>query len=292
MIIKLYKLLPLFLTLFCFIACKKEYKKSSNIVNETWIGKKILFPPNPVFTQLLTDTVSFNFSQSTFKILTYADTIGCMGCKLQLDKWKEFISTVKSATAGKDTISFLFFFYPKDIEELNFLISSESFNYPICIDHNDQINKLNKFSSDRSFLLDKNNYVVAEGNPILDCNVKTSFLEIISRKKNPTTVLHTEAEIEDNVFDLGTFRKGEIKEVTAKIKNTGVNPLVIIDLTTSCGCIKTLFDKRPIPTGNVTQVIFKVKITEEGYFKKTVKVNGNINKPIIITIQGNVIERK
>lgn len=283
---KFYKLTVLSLALFLFTTCKVDNKKSASSITNKWDGKEIYFPKKIVFTSLLKDTTSFEFSQFKMKVLTYADTTDCMGCKLQLNKWNEFMATVKSAT--NDTIPFLFFVFPKDMEEMKYLIQSENFNYPICIDTNDQLNKLNYFSSDVSFLLDENNHVIAVGNPTLDLDVRNLYLEKITGKKHSVNSIKTTVEIDQFQTNLGTFGKSEVKEIPIIIKNTGNAPLVILEVNTSCGCIEALFDRQPISPMDETEIILRVKPTEAGFFKKTVRIRANIDETIALNLQGNV----
>lgn len=103
--------LAIFTLSLCLIACKQQ--KSVDAMAGKWLGKEIFFPEKSVFTRLVKDTAVLNISQATMKIVIYADTADCMGCKLQLNKWKEFMTAVSSATHN-DTIPFLFFIYLRD----------------------------------------------------------------------------------------------------------------------------------------------------------------------------------
>ncbi len=282
---KLYLLLSFSILLF-FISCKNE-NRNKEVIGQ-WYGKEILLPEKAVFTRLFSDTTKFEYKHSKMKIITYADTTNCMGCKLQLNKWKEFMTTVSAETT--DTIPFLFFVYPKDMEEVEYLIRSENFSYPICIDTNDQLNKLNHFSSDATFLLDENNRVIAAGNPTLDLDIRNLYLEKITGMKHSVNSIKTTAEIDRTQIDLGIFGKSEVKEIPVTIKNTGKTPLVILEINTSCGCITASFDKQPIRPGSKTKVKLKVTPTETGFLKKTVKIRANIDEVLIINIQGNVTE--
>ena len=285
---KLHRLTIYILVLSLLVACKQQKKKNVDAIADRWYEKEILFPEKSVFTRLLTDTTIFDYSKFNMKILIYADTTDCMGCKLQLNKWKEFMISVGAAT--NDTIPFLFFLYPKDIEEMRYLIQSENFDYPVCVDSDDLLNKLNKFSSDVSFLLDENNHVIVAGNPILDLETRDLYMEKITGKKAFSNPIKTTVNAEQVNFDLGTFNKTEIKEVSVKIKNTGNNPLVIFDVNTSCGCISTSFDKEPAKSGSKVEVKLKVTSNETGFLNKTVRVSGNFDKPIVVNIQGNVTD--
>lgn len=161
------------------ISCKKE----KNIINE-WQNREIIFPEKTTFIEFLNDTTGFYVPQSKLKVLVYADSTGCIGCKLQLSEWKEFIQYVDSITGRK--IPFLFFFYLKDTVEVKFLLEVEQFDYPVYIDSYDQLNQMNRFPTDilfQTFLLDENNRVLLIGNPIYDAVTKEKYLEKISNNE-------------------------------------------------------------------------------------------------------------
>ena len=66
-------------------------------------------------------------------------------------------------------MDFLFYFFPQDKKELLSILKNIQFNYPIYIDEQDELNKLNKLPTNQSFqcfLLDKDNKVVLLENPI------------------------------------------------------------------------------------------------------------------------------
>jgi hypothetical protein len=53
------------------------------------------------------------------------------------------------------------------MKELRYLTRRDKFTYPVCFDEQDELNRLNRFPSDmtfQTFLLDKENKVVAIGN--------------------------------------------------------------------------------------------------------------------------------
>ena len=155
------------LLLLTLTSCKDSQKrKISNLVNE-WDGKEIVFPSNSVFTVQAKDTVDFPINNADYKIVAYVDSVGCMSCKLQLPRWKDFISEIDSLTGH--FIPFVFYFHPKDIKELRYITRRDNFEYPICIDVEDKFNSLNHFPDKmefQTFLIDMNNKVVAIGNPI------------------------------------------------------------------------------------------------------------------------------
>lgn len=277
-----------------FFSCHNEQKEKEQqivqLINE-WQGKQILFPENAVFTRYLTDTTNYQTPQSDYKVLVYVDSIGCTSCKLQLPKWKELIEHTDSMTQGE--VPFLFFFHPKDSKEIRNLLKRDGFNLPVCIDREDQLNKLNKFPADitfQTFLLDKNNKVVVLGNPVHNTAVKDLYLKQITGKDNPNKNLpRTTAEAIRTETDFGTFDKSETKETTIEVKNTGDSPLVIVDVSTTCGCTAATYEKHPVNPGESLRVGIKMTPKDTGFFDEvvTIKYNGINNLPVKVRIKGN-----
>ncbi|WP_449039926.1 DUF1573 domain-containing protein [Parabacteroides goldsteinii] len=278
-----------------FFSCKNEQKEKekqiAKLVTE-WQGKEIKFPDNLIFTRYLTDTTDFQIPQSEYKVLVYVDSTGCTSCKLQLHKWKELIEYADSETQGK--VPFLFFFHPKDTKEIRYLLKRNGFDRPVYIDLDDRLNKLNKFPADmtfQTFLLDKNNKIVALGNPVHNTAVKDLYLKQITGKDNPNkNMSKTIAKATPLEIDFGTFDKSEIKEATIEVKNTGDSPLVIVDVSTTCGCTAATYDKRPAKPGEILRVGIKMTPKDTGFFDEvvTIKYNSINNQPVKVEIKGNV----
>ena len=277
-----------------FFSCDNEQKEKEKqilqLVNE-WQGKQIVFPENAIFTRYLTDTTDYQIPQSEYKVLIYVDSIGCTSCKLQLHKWKELIEYTNSVTQNK--VPFLFFFHPKDAKEIRYLLKRDGFDHPICIDLDDRLNKLNKFPADmtfQTFLLDKNNKVAVLGNPVHNTAVKDLYLKQITGKDNPNkNIPKTIAKASQTDIDFGTFDKSEIKQTTIEVKNTGDSPLVIVDVSTTCGCTAATYDKRPAKPGESLRVQIKMTPKDTGFFDEvvTVRYNSINNQPVKVKIKGN-----
>ena len=277
-----------------FFSCDNEQKEKEKqilqLVNE-WQGKQIVFPENAIFTRYLTDTTDYQIPQSEYKVLIYVDSIGCTSCKLQLHKWKELIDYTDSVTQNK--VPFLFFFHPKDAKEIRYLLKRDGFDRPICIDLDDRLNKLNKFPADmtfQTFLLDKNNKVSVLGNPVHNTAVKDLYLKQITGKDTPNkNIPKTIAEASQTDIDFGTFDKSETKETTIEVKNTGNSPLVIVDVSTTCGCTAATYDKHPAKPGESLQVKIKMTPKDTGFFDEvvTVRYNSINNQPVKVKIKGN-----
>ena len=222
--------------------------------------------------------------------MTYVDSIGCTSCKLQLHRWKEFLSEVDSLTNGN--VPFLFYFHPKDIKELRYLTRRDAFTHPVCFDEKDDFNQLNHFPSEmmfQTFLLDRENRVIALGNPIQNPKVKELYLNLIKgNAKRASKGTLTEVSIDKTIIDFGSFLKEEKQECSFVLTNTGKGLLVIQDITTSCGCTKVEYNKEPVrPNGTLeVKVVYETEKAE--HFNKTVTVYCNSkNSPIHLKVKGN-----
>lgn len=287
------KVIYIMTLLILFYSCQSDVKNHLAQLVKEWEGKEILFPSNSVFTIQGKDTIEYSGNNSTYKIVTYVDSVGCTSCKLQLPRWKDFIHEVNSS--NHDSVPFLFYFYPKDKSELYFLFRRENFDYPVCLDENDNFNKLNHFHSDiafQTFLLNRDNKVIAIGNPIRNLKVKELYLKkILGKSLKPLSdkdVIKTKVDIAETFFSLGNFDWQKEQKVTFTLKNTGAKPLVIENVSTSCGCTSVSYSKEPVRSGNSVILNVSYKADHPEHFNKTITVYCNAeSSPILLRIAGN-----
>jgi len=154
----------------------KEARKTMR----AWVGKTIQFPVGIQSTVLNKDTL-WQVPETPYKILLYTDSVGCTSCKLLLVLWRSFIKEVDATM--KDRLSFLFYFQPKDKNELNFIFKRDHFYYPVFIDEENKIDKLNKFPKRvefQCFLLNKDNKVIFVGNPVFNPRIWELYKRIVT----------------------------------------------------------------------------------------------------------------
>ena len=273
-------------------SCQESREEAMfRLVNE-WNGKEIKFPSRSVFTIQGKDTVDFEFASADYKVVVYIDSVGCTSCKLQLPRWKELMAEVDSLTGG--SIPFLFYFHPKDVKELRYLTRRDGFTYPVCFDGEDELNCLNRFPADmlfQTFLLDKDNKVVAMGSPVLNPNIKNLYLGIIKGEKETEQAANvTSVSVDQTVMDFGSFPQSEKQEKSFVLTNTGKGLLVIQDIVTSCGCTKVEYSKEPVRPGGTLELKVIYEAEKAEHFNKTVTVYCNVKKsPLRLTIKGNAI---
>lgn len=160
------------------IACKDKKIIETEYIVKEWIGKTIRIP-NIKFTYVsIKDSLKYisKTNINKYKILLYTDSTGCTECKLQLHIWKTYIDDFHSK------VDFLFYFQPKNEKMLLSMLKYKQIDYPIYIDNIGELNKLNNFPTNpmfQCFLLDKNNIVVAIGNPVNNQSVWELYKKII-----------------------------------------------------------------------------------------------------------------
>ena len=289
----MYKLLLFLGTILSLLSCMDSREKEVMTLLNEWVGKEILYPKN----LLICNDSSGNSLESKYKVFIYTDSLGCVSCKLNLAKWRTFISMVDSVAPGN--VRALFVFQPKRINELRMLLKNENFSYSLYIDKDDQFNKLNHFPSKmefQTFLLDKDNKVLAIGNPVLNPKVKELYLKIIQGKPlqddSKDKQVMTTVSLESTVLSMGDFSWQEERQGTFRLKNTGEKPLVIQDVVTSCGCLTVDYPQEPVQPGKEAVLRMTYKADSPGYFNKVVTVYCNAeDSPIRLRVSGNALEK-
>ena len=271
--------------------CSNSARDSYSII-EDWMGREIVFPVHLDFVSLDADTTVKVNMEKDFKILTYWDAEGCLSCKLQLAEWKQFIRYLDHRDINN--VQFLFFFAPQNKEGLLHELRINRFDYPMNIDRNDSLEILNSFPKEiafQTFLLDKDNKVLAIGNPVLNPKVKDLYLRII-RGESPqapsdagtpvTTVSVSSAEA-----DLGTFPWQDPRTCTFTLRNTGDRPLVIHDVTTSCGCLTVDYPEEPARPGEELTLRAHYRADSRGTVLKSMQVYCNAQgSPLRLRVTG------
>lgn len=175
------------------------------------------------------------------------------------------------------------------------ILNRDDFTYPICIDIEDTFYKANHLSTNEqfhTFLLDGNNRVVAIGNPIHNSKIKDLYLQIIQGSdvspKGEDTIIKTKVSIVRSSISLDSFDWQKEQKTIFVLKNVGDKPLVIQDVTTSCGCTTVTYPKEPALPGKeiALEVVYKAEHPE--HFDKTITVYCNAeNSPLVLKISGD-----
>lgn len=273
-------------------SCKESASDRITRLVREWDNREIIYPNKIYFTKLGRDTIQTGIMNSKYSIITYVDSIGCTSCKLALKRWLGFIAELDTITGSSVPVHF--FLNPQNKDEVVEIFERNQFDYPVCLDENDSINILNNFPKDmffQTFLLDKNNRVIAIGNPVLNPKIKDLYFDIILENKTFTSAdkqILTTVSLSEDKIDLGDFSWDKRKEVEVVVVNTGKVPLVINDVITSCGCTTIEYSKEPIQPGKSLNLKIKYQADRPEHFNKTISVFCNAEgSPFRLVISGN-----
>ena len=271
------------------VSCRESRHNQMERLVQEWNGKEIRFPSHPVFTRFVTDTVPYRIPKNDYKVVVFVDSVGCISCKLQLPKWKEFMHEVDSLCEGK--VSFVFFFQSADVKELRYILRRDGFSLPVCIDADDSFNSLNHFPGEmmfQTFLVDSENRVKVIGNPIHNLSVKDLYLkELTGMKSNPLPV--TTVHSDSVEYHYGTVGENQTESKKVILHNTGKEVFRIKGVTTSCDCMTVEYGWDEIQPGESAVLTVKYKAEEPGDFWRTITIYGNIpDQSITLDFWGTV----
>ncbi len=271
------------------VSCRESRHNQMERLVQEWNGKEIRFPSHPVFTRFVTDTVPYRIPKTDYKVVVFVDSVGCISCKLQLPKWKEFMHEVDSLCEGK--VSFVFFFQSADVKELRYILRRDGFSLPVCIDADDSFNSLNHFPGEmmfQTFLVDSENRVKVIGNPIHNLSVKDLYLkELTGMKSNPLPV--TTVHSDSVEYHYGTVGENQTESKKVIFYNTGKEVFRIKGVTTSCDCMTVEYGWDEIQPGESAVLTVKYKAEEPGDFWRTITIYGNIpDQSITLDFWGTV----
>ncbi len=91
--------------------------------------------------------------------------------------------------------------------------------------------------------------------------------------------------------DFGEIQKGEEAMAVFMLVNQGAAPLVVENITASCGCTIAHWDQTPLMPQDTTQIKVSYNSNIVGEIKRSlvVKTNDKRQKRIRLTITGNVV---
>lgn len=278
------------LVCYSLYSCHGHDKKDIINIIEEWNNKEVVFPNTPIFTKFVNDTVIGYFEKECdYKILTYIDSIGCLRCNLKFNAWRPFINMLQDTFPQCNVLIFI---HPRSRRSVETLLKTENIDFPVCIDDNDSINKLNHFPSQMQFqtlLLDKDNKVLAMGNPVLNPKIKELYFKIIFGEKNVTYVekILTCIDIEKKYISMGRFDWKQEQTREFVLTNVGRESLIIEDVITSCSCIDVKYIKEPVRMGKSLRLTVNYKAEYPEYFDKTITVYCNAKgSPFQLRISG------
>ncbi len=118
------------------------------------------------------------------------------------------------------------------------------------------------------------------------------LLSACGDRKPTVTTQEASIAFEDSLYDFGSMKHSDaVAKHTFVFHNTGVEPLVIRKVDTSCHCSTAEFTKTPIASGESGEIVvsYDPSSTAYGVFEKTVYVYSNTREGLDkLTIKGRI----
>ena len=91
-------------------------------------------------------------------------------------------------------------------------------------------------------------------------------------------------------LDYGTVKTGSDGQRIFKVKNTGDKPLMVSNVSASCGCTTPVWSQDPIMPGKSADIKVGYNTTINGFFVKQITVFSNDpqNERLVLNITGTV----
>jgi len=98
-------------------------------------------------------------------------------------------------------------------------------------------------------------------------------------------------EFEEEAFNFGTIKEGEVVEHVFKFKNTGDFPVVLAQVSASCGCTTPTYTSTPVKPGESGEISVKFDSNGQvGQQQKIITIASNAEKPVTtVQLKGEVV---
>ncbi len=159
---------------------EKKHKENEKVV-KTLLGKEIALS-GLVFTKIGKDTVDYYINQYEYKVFTYLRPSECVSCNLRLYAWKNYIEENKAALSKR--VGYIFYYQVNNTNDIQYFLEKENFEYPVCIDLKGKLGVISELPQGiqyQTFLLNKENKIIAVGNPVVNSSVKQFYQSIMEK---------------------------------------------------------------------------------------------------------------
>ncbi|MEE0895249.1 MAG: DUF1573 domain-containing protein [Bacteroidales bacterium] len=126
----------------------------------------------------------------------------------------------------------------------------------------------------------------------LFCIASTAFSQ--SSSNDSARMRYALAKFDRFSHDFGEIQRGEEATAVFSLVNQGLAPLVVENITASCGCTVAEWDKEPLMPQDTMQIKVSYNSNIVGAIKRSVVVKTNDIKRTrtLLTITGNVVKEE
>lgn len=266
----------------------------TDVVNQ-WIGKTMVLPDDIGKFTTNGDSIESYFPTEHFKILRYVGEEGCSSCKLHLSRYPEILKELSDS--AKCEVGFVCIINPSDMAEIRRILRRDNYaGLTMWIDETDTINSINQFpdiEALQTFLLDKDNKVLAIGDPAVNPRVMRLYTQILSNDTiNPAQIPNTILSVKKEEIHIGNVVAGDTTHISLEVRNIGQHEFVLEKVLTSCDCTTAELSSESIAPGESAMLTIHFSEPDAiGEFYRIVDVFGNTEQELSIEINGTVISK-
>lgn len=273
-------------------SCNDQNEHVEKVVNR-FIGKTMIMPQNIGWFTTNGDSVDAYSPTEHFKIVRYVGKEGCSSCKLHLSRYPEILKELSDSANCE--VGFVCIVNPSDLDEIRRIFRRDnSAGLTMWIDETDTINSINQFpeiEALQTFLLDKDNRVLAIGDPAVNPRVMRLYTQILSNDTiNPARLPYTILSVVNNEIQIGKVAAGDTIHIPVIVKNMGHNEFVLDKVITSCDCTIAELSSESIAPGESAMLTIHFSEPDAiGDFYRVVDIFGNTEQELSIEFYGTVI---
>lgn len=125
---------------------------------------------------------------------------------------------------------------------------------------------------------------------LVACNLQVKNDQSSADSTSQSTENLGKIVFEEDSFDFGTIKEGEIVDHVFKFKNEGNAPVILAQVSASCGCTTPNYTKEPVLPGKEGEVKVSFKSSGQvGVQQKFVTISSNAENAVLtVQIKGKV----
>jgi hypothetical protein len=111
---------------------------------------------------------------------------------------------------------------------------------------------------------------------------------LLTANAQPPATTADVLSLKESEFSFGTIPQGKPVYHYFEFTNTGVFPMVVSNVQTSCGCTTPEWSKEPVAPGATAKIKVGYNAAAEGHFEKFITISYNQNLTKQVKISGSV----
>lgn len=276
--------------------CKRLHSNPHENIERTvndWIGRHLILPNDIGKFTTNGDSIDSYFPTERFNIVRYVGKEGCSSCKLHLSRYPEILKELSDS--ARCSVGFVCIVNPADMAEIRRILRRDNYaGLTMWIDETDTIKTLNQFpeiEALQTFLLDKDNKVLAIGDPAVNPRVMRLYTQILSNDTiNPARLPYTILSVENDEIQIGKVAAGDTIHIPVRVKNVGHNEFILDKVITSCDCTTAELSTESIAPGESAMLTIHFSEPDAiGDFYRVVDIFGNTEQELSIEFYGTVL---